>query len=68
MNLAVPKMIRVDKKSIAESTVLAIRDIECDMKTTAIFATRSKTLTTKFKLIANLTEAAISSSFAEVFV
>jgi hypothetical protein len=68
MNLEVPKMIKVDKKSIAESTVDAMRDIEWEMKTTPILAMRRTTLTIKLRLIANLTEEANCSSFAEVFV
>lgn len=68
INLEVPKMIKVDKKSIAESTVEAMRDIEWEMKTTPILAMRRTTLTMKLRLIANLTEEANCSSFAEVFV
>jgi len=59
MYRAVPKMIRVDKKSMAESTVDAMSDMEWEMKTTQILAIKSKTFTAKLRLIANFTEAAI---------
>jgi hypothetical protein len=54
---------RVERKSIAESTVEATRDMECERSTTPILAPRRRMLMTKLRLMA--TEEGESASARE---
>lgn len=63
----VPSTIKVDKKSIAESTVLAIRDMEGATRTIAIFAPSRRMLTTVLRLIAQRIVARASSALSACF-
>lgn len=63
----VPSTIRVDKKSIAESTVLAMSDIEGDTSTIAIFAPRRRIFTIVLRLIAQRIVARASSALSACF-
>lgn len=63
----VPRTIKVDRKSIAESTVLAMRLIDRETRTMAILAPRRRMLTTVLRLMAQRTLARASSSLSACF-
>lgn len=63
----VPRTIRVDKKSIAESTVLAISDMDRETSTMAILAPRRRMLTIVLRLMAQRMVARASSSLSACF-
>lgn len=60
--LTIPKIITVDKKSIAESTVLATSDIELDNNTIAIFPPNNTILTRRLMVIILCTRELKASS------